>query len=193
MASALRPTLIRQAFAAPAKQLLSRNASSLGPAARASLLPQVRAGLVRDALPASRAGFHATGAKAILTPLPETIQGTVNDPAPVPPPSPLHGSYHWTFERLLAVGLVPLTVAPFIGGSLNPAMDAVLCAALVIHSHTGFTSCITDYIPTWRMPKIRKACDWLLKFATVIAGVGLYSFETNDIGLTAAIARVWKA
>lgn len=23
----------------------------------------------------------------------------VNDPAPVPPPSPTHGSYHWVFER----------------------------------------------------------------------------------------------
>lgn len=40
--------------------------------------------------------------------------------------------------RIIAVGLVPLTVAPFVAGSLNPVMDSVLCALLVIHSHIGF-------------------------------------------------------
>lgn len=31
--------------------------------------------------------------------IPEVIDGTANDPAPVPDPSPTHGSYHWAFER----------------------------------------------------------------------------------------------
>lgn len=28
-----------------------------------------------------------------------TLCGLANDAAPVPPTSPTHGSYHWTFER----------------------------------------------------------------------------------------------
>jgi len=42
------------------------------------------------------------------------------------------------YNRLIAAGLVPLTVAPFAAGSLNPVMDSVLCALLVFHSHIGF-------------------------------------------------------
>lgn len=96
---------------------------------------------------------------------------TVNDAAPIPPPHPSEGSYHWTFERLVnlltklnsryswvgrwntrklantsvsiiyrivAAGLIPLTIAPFAGGSLSPVTDAVLCGLLVVHSHVGF-------------------------------------------------------
>lgn len=40
--------------------------------------------------------------------------------------------------RVIAVGLVPLTVAPFAAGTLNPVTDAVLGALLVLHSHIGF-------------------------------------------------------
>lgn len=79
---------------------------------------------------------------------------SANDPAPTPQPSPTHGSYHWAFERyydvfrcgqpsnkfdrLIAAALIPLTVAPFAAGTLNPAMDAIFCATIIIHSHIGF-------------------------------------------------------
>ena len=118
---------------------------------------------------------------------------TVNDPAPVPEPSPIHGSYHWTFERAVAAGLIPLTVAPFAGGSLNPGMDAVLCTLLLVHSHGGFQQILVDYIPTNRYPKARKFSMWTLNAVTVLVGIGLYEFETNDVGLTETIKRVWKA
>ena len=118
---------------------------------------------------------------------------TVNDPAPVPEPSPIHGSYHWTFERAVAAGLIPLTVAPFAGGSLNPGMDAVLCALLLVHSHGGFQQILVDYIPNSRYPKARKFSMWTLNAITVLVGIGLYEFETNDVGLTETIKRVWKA
>lgn len=85
------------------------------------------------------APFHHTSRHSILPPGPQIISGTANDPAPVPKPSPTHGSYHWTFERALSLGLVPLTVAPFAYGSLNPALDAVLVAAILLHSHVGFS------------------------------------------------------
>ncbi|GAP91636.2 putative succinate dehydrogenase membrane anchor subunit [Rosellinia necatrix] len=123
----------------------------------------------------------------------EVIKGTVNDAVPVPDPKPTHGSYHWTFERLIAAGLVPLTVAPFASGSLNPATDAVLCALLLVHSHTGFQSIIIDYIPSRSYAGAHKAAMWLLNIATILAGIGLYEFETNDVGITEAVKRVWKA
>lgn len=116
-----------------------------------------------------------------------------NDAAKVPEPHPSHGSYHWTFERLIAVGLVPLTVAPFAAGSLNPMTDAILCGAVLIHSHVGFQSVIIDYLPNYRTPKSRKMFMWALNLATVVVGVGLYEFETNDVGLTETIKKIWTA
>jgi succinate dehydrogenase (ubiquinone) membrane anchor subunit len=34
---------------------------------------------------------------------------------------------------------------------------------------------------------------WILKGTTVLVLVGLYEFETNDVGITEAVKRVWKA
>ena len=111
----------------------------------------------------------------------------------MPPPSSAHGSYHWTFERLLAAGLVPLTIAPFASGSLNPTMDAVLCSVVLLHSHIGFQSVIIDYFPKRKAPGLHRLFWWGLNAATVTVGVGLYEFETNDVGVTEALKRVWKA
>lgn len=122
-----------------------------------------------------------------------TARYLVNDPAPVPEPNAAHGSYHWAFERLLAAGIAPLAIAPFAAGSLNPTLDAVLCSGLLIHSHLGFQSCIIDYVPKREHPGLHRAAWWLLNLATVTVGVGLYEFETNDVGVTEAIKRVWKA
>ncbi|PLN78984.1 succinate dehydrogenase cytochrome b small subunit [Aspergillus taichungensis] len=148
---------------------------------------------IRPAGASQMVGFHASAKKQILPPLPQTVQGTVNDPAPIPEAHPSEGSYHWTFERLVAVGLVPLCIAPFAAGSLNPVMDAVLCSGLILHSHIGFQASIIDYFPTRRVPKTHTACNWLLRAFTLGTAVGLYEFETNDVGLTEAIRRVWTA
>ena len=43
------------------------------------------------------------------------------------------------------------------------------------------------------MPGIRKAFDWLLLLVTLLVGVGLYEFETNDVGVTEGIKRIWRA
>jgi len=139
------------------------------------------------------AAFHASSRRTILPALPQRIVGTINEAAKVPDPSPSHGSYHWTFERLLSAALVPLTIAPFAAGSLNPVMDATLCFAILIHSHIGFESIIIDYIPTRRLPKTRLLFWWGLRTGTVLVGVGLYEFETNDVGITEAIKKIWTA
>jgi len=139
------------------------------------------------------AAFHASISREILPPGPQVLHGGVNDAAPVPKPSPTHGSYHWTFERLISLGLVPLTIAPFASGTMNPTLDAIFVATILIHSHIGFQSLIIDYIPTHQHPTMRKTFGWLLNLATVVVGIGFYEFETNDVGLTEAIKRIWHA
>jgi succinate dehydrogenase (ubiquinone) membrane anchor subunit len=155
----------------------------------------VRSAFVKDARPSliRVAAFHASGRRPILPVLPQVVQGTTNDAAPYPERDPSHGSYHWTFERLVSVAIIPITIAPFAAGSLNPTMDALLCATILIHSHIGFESCVIDYLPKRRVPKTRALFWWGLRAATVLVGVGLYEFETNDVGLTEGIRRVWIA
>ncbi|KAK4042253.1 CybS-domain-containing protein [Parachaetomium inaequale] len=166
--------------------------------ARSSLLRQVAS--ARPAFQQSviangarATAFHTTAKRDLLPPLPQRVEGTVNDAAPVPETSPSHGSYHWTFDRLVAGSLIPLTVAPFAAGSLNPTLDALLCATILIHSHTGFQNVIIDYIPQYRTPRARKIFMWGLNAATAVVGLALYEFETTDVGITETIKRIWTA
>lgn len=88
---------------------------------------------------------------------------------------------------------MPLTVAPFAAGSLNPTTDAILCGLLLIHSHLGFQVLVTDYIPEKRFPKARKGFSWGLNAVTALVGLGLYEFETNDVGVTELVSKLWHA
>ncbi|KAH8813238.1 CybS-domain-containing protein [Xylogone sp. PMI_703] len=196
MASIVRPAILRQTcLAAASKRAFSNRAASSFPAIKpsSSILsnPAIRSSFSRDV--ARIAAFHTSSRKSILPPLPQSIEGSVNEAAPIPPTSPTHGSYHWTFERLIAASLIPLTITPFVSGSLNPMTDAILCSAILIHSHIGFESMIIDYLPEKRVLKTKTALWWLLRAGTVAVGVGLYEFETNDVGLTEAIKRIWTA
>jgi hypothetical protein len=58
---------------------------------------------------------------------------------------------------------------------------------------TLLRSCITDYFPKWRVPIIRKLADWANFLMVFIVGWGFYEFETNDVGLTEAVRKIWKA
>jgi succinate dehydrogenase (ubiquinone) membrane anchor subunit len=40
---------------------------------------------------------------------------------------------------------------------------------------------------------LRKLFDWANVLAVFVVGWGWYEFETNDVGLTAAVKRVWTA
>ncbi|CAM1504455.1 Fc.00g020460.m01.CDS01 [Cosmosporella sp. VM-42] len=180
MASIVRPSLLRQTA------LASRWAAAPSVAMRPAFLkPNVVMGV---------AAFHNSSRRsALLPPGPQRIVGDINTPAPVPDPSSAQGSYHWTFERLLAAGLIPLTLTPFAAGSLNPATDAILCSVLLLHSHMGFQQVVIDYFPKRSHPGLHKAMWWALNLATVTVGIGLYEFETNDVGVTEAVKRIWKA
>lgn len=152
MASILRPSLLRQSQAAS-----QRAFSTI--IARPQPSPLAQQAFARTALapkPSSRiAAFHASQRNAILPALPQKITGTLNEPTAVPDPSPSHGSYHWSFERIISAGLIPLTVAPFAAGSLNPITDSILCALLVVHSHIGF-ECVFSLPPF--LPHLHVTC-----------------------------------
>lgn len=122
MASALRSSLLRQVLAAPAQ----RTAFSAAPAFRSQ----------RWAL--QRAAFQTSARMNILPPLPQTVEGTVNDPVKIPHSAPAHGSYHWTAERLVSAALIPMTILPFAAGSLNPLLDGTLISLIIVHSYIGF-------------------------------------------------------
>ncbi|EJD43562.1 hypothetical protein AURDEDRAFT_114629 [Auricularia subglabra TFB-10046 SS5] len=121
-------------------------------------------------------------------------RGTVNDGLPFPPPSRAHGSHHWAFERLLSASLVPLTVSAYAtSASPYAVLDGVLGVTLVMHSHIGFDQCIVDYLHPRKFPLLGPLMTWILRFATVGTLVGVYQFNTSDIGMTELIKRVWHA
>lgn len=57
----------------------------------------------------------------------------------------------------------------------------------------SFRNCITDYFSPHKHPGLRRSFDWILRIATVLAAIGFYEFETNDVGVTEAIKRIWHA
>jgi len=122
------------------------------------------------------------------------LKGTVNDATSFPTPSRSHGSHHWAFERLLSAALVPLTAAAFVTtGSNYPLLDGILGVSLIIHSHIGFDSMNVDYLHPRKYPFLGPTAKWGLRLLTTGALVGIYEFNTNDIGLTELITRVWHA
>lgn len=123
----------------------------------------------------------------------EVIEGTVNDPVRISQPHKSHGSYHWTFERALAVALVPLVVTPFVTGTSTPILDALIGTSVVLHSHIGFDSMITDYIPERHYRKTHYVFKWGLRVATVVVLIGVYEFQINEVGIVEGVKRVWTA
>ena len=122
-----------------AHRRLPHHAEALDPARRtayASLLPSPTRSHLAN--PRAQRSLTAPVRPTRRSPRAHADPSTANDPVAVPECSPSHGSYHWSFERLLAVGLVPLTVAPFAAGSLHPIADATIAAVVIMHSHMGF-------------------------------------------------------
>ncbi|PWN36642.1 uncharacterized protein FA14DRAFT_169617 [Meira miltonrushii] len=121
------------------------------------------------------------------------IKGTVNEPTTFPPPHPTHGSYHWAFERAISVALVPLIAVGAVKHGASGILDATLALTLVLHSHIGFTASLDDYLHPRKFPKAGPFASWTLRAATVATLAGIYEFQTNDVGFTELISRVWTA
>lgn len=67
---------------------------------------------------------------------------------------------------------------------------------LLVEFHHVTNSCraiITDYIPVYDYPIARKIATFGLYLGTILVGIGFYEFETNDVGVTEAVKRIWHA
>lgn len=132
------------------------------------------------------------GFKTIPQP-PGNIVGTVNDAYVPPKASKSHGSIHWTSERAVAIGLLPLVAASFTL-TTSVILDTSLSAFLLYHCYTGFQSCIIDYIPKRVYGTYHNAAMYLLTFGTGVAGYGIYEMEQKEEGgLAGIVSRLWKA
>lgn len=131
------------------------------------------------------------GLKTIPQP-PGFVVGTVNEAYVHPKPNKVHGSLHWTLERAVSIGLVPLAAAPLFTG-VSTVVDSTLSALLLYHCYGGFQSCIIDYIPVRVYGSFHNFAMYLLTFGTGVAGYGVYQLEKKEGGLTGLVSRVWHA
>ncbi|GMM36384.1 hypothetical protein DASC09_037090 [Saccharomycopsis crataegensis] len=124
---------------------------------------------------------------------PGLIVGTINEPYKAPPPDYWHGSYHWTYERMVAVPMVPLFITPFVMDVDLPLLDSLLGTLLLVHCHAGWQSCIIDYIPKRRFGPWHTLSMRTLFLGTCVAFYGLYELETNTPGMFEISRSLWKA
>ncbi|KAI9593869.1 CybS-domain-containing protein [Syncephalis fuscata] len=111
-----------------------------------------------------------------------------------PPQNPdkMHGSYHWDFERAIAIAMPALIASTAIKGA-NPVTDALLGVVLPIHTFMGFDACLRDYVDKRKFPTlgpVAKGALWV-SFVTVL--YGCYHLNTEDIGMTELVIKAWKA
>lgn len=123
---------------------------------------------------------------------PGNIIGTVNDAYVAPEYTPPEGSFHWQYEKIITVGMLPMMVFPLIGGVEYPILDAGLSTLLILHCRYGFQSCIIDYIPLRKFQSWHKLALVLLNIGTGVSMYGIYKLETEDNGLCDLIMRLWN-
>ncbi|AQZ16357.1 TIM18 (YOR297C) [Zygosaccharomyces parabailii] len=131
----------------------------------------------------------------LTPPPPGGVEGTVNDAYKPPLDDPSEGSYHWDYERILAVSLLPLVTVPLYigitGGVVPPLLDVSLSAALLFHVHYGLTSCIIDYIPKRKFGVWHKLAIYSLYTGTAVGLYGIYQMEVENNGLVDLVGRLW--
>ncbi|KAK4509693.1 GTP-binding protein gtr2 [Mucor velutinosus] len=103
-----------------------------------------------------------------------------------------YGAHHWNMERGSAITLIPLVSTQLIYGA-HPIVDGLLGVVLPYHIYMGFDSCITDYIPKRVYPRLHKVANWTLTGTTGLVMWGCYEFNTNDIGITEFMQRLFAA
>ncbi|SGZ46436.1 CIC11C00000001542 [Sungouiella intermedia] len=132
------------------------------------------------------------GIKTIPQP-PGHIVGTVNDAYVPPKADKKHGSYHWTSEKVVTIGMLPLIATSF-ASTPGVMVDTAMSAFILYHSYTGFQSCIIDYIPKRVYGPYHNFAMYLLTFGTGVAGYGIYSMEQKEEGgLARILSKIWNA
>ncbi|ABN65231.1 membrane anchor in succinate dehydrogenase complex [Scheffersomyces stipitis CBS 6054] len=124
---------------------------------------------------------------------PGYIVGTVNDAYRIPLVTYYEGSYHWTYERAIAITMVPLMMTPFVAGVEYPMIDAVFSSLVLFHCHCGFKSCIIDYIPERVYGFWHRAATRLLTLGSFVSLYGVYLIETEGNGLFDLLKNIWMA
>lgn len=124
---------------------------------------------------------------------PGHIVGTVNDAYKIPLVSFYEGSFHWTYERILAIGLIPMTLVPILFHVEAPLFDTAFCLTVLFHAHSGLKSCIIDYIPERVYGIWHKAASRLLSLGSFVSMYGIYVLETTENGLFDLIGRIMGA
>ncbi|MCP8718477.1 MAG: CybS family protein, partial [Asgard group archaeon] len=124
---------------------------------------------------------------------PGYIVGTVNDAYKPPSPVYYEGSYHWTYERIIAITMLPLVMTPFAAGVEYPMIDSIFSTLLLFHCHAGIKSCIIDYIPKRVYGFWYGAASKVLTFGTFVAMYGIYVLETSSNGLFDLVKAIWSA
>ncbi|CAR26890.1 hypothetical protein ZYGR_0I01620 [Zygosaccharomyces rouxii] len=144
--------------------------------------------------------FHTTSKRSLTIPFlstlpqkPGGVEGTPNDPFIAPEPHKTHGSYHWDFERFLAVSMIPLVTLPLAtGGSVSTVADGLLSTILLGHLYVGFQSCIIDYIPARVYGKNHGRAMFLLSLGSLLSIIGVYKLETEENGTIGVLTSLWK-
>lgn len=133
--------------------------------------------MMRRAL-SSAAALAAKGAESKAT----VIQGAGHDP--------VHGSYHWTYERLLSIATLGATAAAFAVPQPAPLLDLALGVVVPLHCHVGFGAIVTDYVPRRKFPRLYPLARGALAAGTAGALYGLYLFNTREVGIVSAVRAV---
>lgn len=108
------------------------------------------------------------------------------------PPSSLHGSYHWLFERFVAVNTLALLTGMIVApAEYYPWIDFGIGFTLPLHGYLGISAVITDYLHRRKYPVLYPISKFLLAVVSILASYGLYQFNTNSIGFCALIRKLW--
>ncbi|XBW36242.1 hypothetical protein QEN19_001823 [Hanseniaspora menglaensis] len=127
---------------------------------------------------------------------PGGVKGSVNDNLPKTKIDKFHASYHWNFEKVLAVGLIPLVSMSLMnGGSISTFIDLGLSYTLLMHCYVGFQSCITDYIPKRVYGTWHNKAMYALTFGTLLSIIGIYdmNFNQKNSGSVGLTTKLWGA
>lgn len=74
----------------------------------------------------------------------------------------------------------------------HPMVDFGLGFVIPIHAHIGIGAVITDYLPGRKFPFINKVANVTLYALTLGTIYGLYQYNTNEIGISEGVRRLWK-
>ncbi|KAK6462050.1 membrane anchor subunit of succinate dehydrogenase [Scheffersomyces coipomensis] len=121
------------------------------------------------------------------------VVGTVNDAYVAPPARFSEGGYHWAYEKIVTLSMIPTMMVPFIFGPEYPMIDYIFSVLLLFHCHAGFKSCIIDYIPQRVFGIWHKIASGVLTMGSAVSLYGIYLLETSGNGIFELVRNLFLA